>query len=90
LCVVFLCLFFRCVFCAWLWGVWVVMFGLFGCVVLGVGGWGVCWLINDLSIFNYSCMEIIHIKNNRPYAYKYNQYIEGSMFIMMRQMEGET
>ncbi|EMX28965.1 hypothetical protein ECMP0215612_4167 [Escherichia coli MP021561.2] len=38
----------------------------------------------------YSCMEIIHIKNNRPYAYKYNQYIDGSIFIMIRQMEGET
>ena len=50
----------------------------------------VCWLINDISIFNNCCMEIIHIKNNRPYAYKYNQYIDGSIFIMIRQMEGET
>lgn len=32
-------------------------------------------------------MEIIHIKNNQPYAYKYNQYIDGSIFIMIRQME---
>ena len=42
------------------------------------------------TFLNYSCMEIIHIKNNRPYAYKYNQYIDGSIFIMIRQMEGET
>ncbi|OSL21930.1 hypothetical protein ECQG_03804 [Escherichia coli TA255] len=35
-------------------------------------------------------MEIIHIKNNQPHSYKYNQYIDGSIFIMIRQVEGEA
>lgn len=39
--------------------------------------------------FNYSCMEIIHIKIIDPMLIKYNQYIDGSIFIMIRQMEGK-